>query len=78
MSTIRLINQLSWTTEFGSRNSVIAAVTDTTPGAYISNGKERPPSFFVTSAKGQTIQKKLWGESVELWKKLAPQIPNNL
>ena len=69
---------MSWKAEFGSRNTVIASVTTTTPAAFISCGVERPPSRLATTGKGPAIQKKLWAESVEVWKSVAPEVASSL
>ena len=70
----RIFDGLAWPTEKGSRNYIYAVLTNTSPAAFIYNCKERAPASLITSPEGQKVQKRLWSESIALWKSLAPQV----
>ncbi|KAF1843186.1 NAD(P)-binding protein [Cucurbitaria berberidis CBS 394.84] len=65
---------LAWTPEQGAYFVTDAAVSKQTEshGAYIQEQKITEPSKYVLSAEGKEAQKKLWDETIALFKKESP------
>lgn len=66
-----VINWVSWSSEFGSRNYIVAALSDLDSGSYVSHGRRVPASDFAESQPGYEAQERLWQELVQLWRSLA-------
>lgn len=62
-----LLGAIAWTPAYGARTIAWSAVTPTSPGAYIQDCKEVAPLEFITTEKGEEVQKQLWQEMVKLW-----------
>lgn len=62
-----MLGVVAWTPTYGARTIVWSATTHTTPGAYIQDCMEVEPLDFVSTEKGQDVQKQVWQEMVKLW-----------
>ena len=62
------------TTEMGSRTLVDAALRTGMKGNYLSSCESVGVSEFATSEKGKEIGEKLYGETMDVLKKLAPEL----
>lgn len=62
-----LYKALAWSAEYGSRTIAWAAVSPTSPGAYIEDCQEVKPLDFIDTDRGQEVQKQVWQEMVKLW-----------
>ncbi|WRT66633.1 uncharacterized protein IL334_003592 [Kwoniella shivajii] len=69
----KIMNWIAWTSEKGARNFLYASTQNCSPGSYISGCREQPVSTFVASHKGRETQEKYWKESMDIWRKVAPE-----
>lgn len=70
----RICDWIAWSTEFGARNYLYAGVADVSSGSYISECEETPPSSYVLSAKGEQVQRQVFGELSAIWRKIDPKV----
>lgn len=69
----RLINQISWSAEFGTRTFLHAVLESHPSGSYISNGIRRPTSTFACSEEGIKLEDQFFKELVDLYAQKAPE-----
>ncbi|KAJ7177102.1 hypothetical protein C8R46DRAFT_48481 [Mycena filopes] len=78
---------LSFSTEVGSRQLVLAAVApagnsklalEELRGAYISGSNIREPSEFVVSPEGRKVQDRIWDETVDILEKVDPKVADTV
>ncbi|KAJ6464658.1 hypothetical protein C8R47DRAFT_69474 [Mycena vitilis] len=67
-----ILRRLGWNTAKGALNLLYAVLSPTPPGAYISAGEIRQPSFWSRSVEGKRVQKQIWTEMVDVWRGVAP------
>ncbi|KAJ7639553.1 hypothetical protein FB45DRAFT_1135210 [Roridomyces roridus] len=64
--------KLYWTSEKGAINLVYAAVKPTPSGAFIGCCDLRQPPPWTTTKKGLLLERKVWDEMLEVWKRVSP------
>ncbi|KAJ7909288.1 putative short-chain dehydrogenase [Mycena leptocephala] len=69
-----ILMRLGWTTAKGALNLLYAVLTPTPPGAYISAGEIRQPSSWSRSRDGLRVQKQVWSEMLDVWRRIAPEV----
>ncbi|KAJ7639523.1 hypothetical protein FB45DRAFT_828417 [Roridomyces roridus] len=69
-----LARKLYWTPEKGARNLVYAAVKPTPSGVYIGCCALREPPPWTTTKQGLLLERKVWDEMVEVWKRVSPDV----
>ncbi|KAJ7854123.1 hypothetical protein B0H13DRAFT_2358602 [Mycena leptocephala] len=69
-----ILMRLGWTTAKGALNLLYAVLTPTPPGAYISAGEIRQPSSWSRSRDGLRVQKQVWNEMMDVWRRIAPEV----
>ncbi|KAI1365737.1 short-chain dehydrogenase/reductase SDR [Xylaria arbuscula] len=77
----KIIFMIAWSSTVGAHTLTNAvAYHDGQQGAYLSQQRVTSPSFFVTSAEGEKVWKKLWNESIQLFRKEVTdfELPNML
>ncbi|KAF8216851.1 hypothetical protein K438DRAFT_1558795 [Mycena galopus ATCC 62051] len=71
-----LVRRVAWTTTKGALNLVYAALKPMPSGAYISSCEIRQcvTTAWSRSEDGMRVQKKVWGEMVEVWSAASPDV----
>ncbi|KAJ6581906.1 hypothetical protein B0H19DRAFT_929440 [Mycena capillaripes] len=69
-----ILMRLGWTTAKGALNLLYAVLTPTPPGAYISACEIRQPSSWSRSVEGIHVQKKVWAEMLDVWRRVVPEV----
>ncbi|KAI0973629.1 short-chain dehydrogenase/reductase SDR [Xylaria arbuscula] len=68
-----MLKMLAWSPTMGAHTLTNAVVYhDGKQGAYLSEQRVTSPSSFATSAEGEKVQKKLWDETIAVFRKEAP------
>jgi len=67
-------SRIGWSSAKGALNLLYAALKPTPPGAYISACKIRQPASWTCDKEGLEVQKRVWHEMVEIWRRVTPEI----
>ncbi|KAJ6534670.1 hypothetical protein DFH09DRAFT_1180286 [Mycena vulgaris] len=73
-SATYLAGLLSWTTSKGALNLLYGVLRPTPPGAYITGGRVQQAPSWTRSKEGLRVQEQFWGEIVEAWRGVSPEV----
>ncbi|KAK5628814.1 hypothetical protein RRF57_004529 [Xylaria bambusicola] len=74
-----LLKLLAWSPAMGAHTLTNAvAYHDGKQGAYLSEQRVTSPSAFVVSAEGEEVQKKLWDETIAVFREEAPTLSSQI
>ncbi|KAF7356338.1 hypothetical protein MVEN_00966100 [Mycena venus] len=69
-----LVRRVAWTVTKGALNLVYAVLKPTPSGAYISSCEIRQTTPWSQSEDGMRVQKKVWNEMVDVWRKVSLEV----